>query len=169
MNPEKSLRPQSRPDRKGLWVRFRHPISNASLRVDLGTDRQEAETVCDDLNMILGAPQRWEDRNHPDLDGLHEKALNAYFGEFEKICGLIKEKIAETQLETLKLRISLVDKMVKLIWMTSEVGMQARRKGDFDFAFLLEGLDGDEETVPSSRGKTHTRKKAPSPTKRARQ
>ena len=96
MNSEKSLKIQSRPDRIGLWVRFRHPISHASLRVDLGHDRQEAETICEDLNTILGAPTIREDRHHPDFDGLHEQALNAFFGEVERFQSRIKAKIEET-------------------------------------------------------------------------
>ena len=160
MNPEKSLCPQCRPDRKGLWVRFRHPVSHASLRVDLGHDRQLAKIICDDLNTILGTPTIWENRHHPDFDGLHEQALNSFFGEVERFKERIKAKIDEAELETLKLRINIVDKMVKLIWMTSEVGMKARRQGDFDFAYMIEELDRDEEQVPAlkrERPKSTTR------------
>ncbi len=150
MNSEKSLQPQSRPDRKGLWVRLRHPISGAILRVDLGRDRQEAEIVCDDLNAILGAPQSWEDRNHPDLDGLHERALNAFFAEIKRFESHLRATIAERQFQILKLRISTVDMMVKMIWMTSEAGKKAGMKGDFDFADMLDNLDGNDDEIVQS-------------------
>jgi hypothetical protein len=89
--------------------------------------------------------------------------LNAFFGEVERFQTRIKAKIEETQFETLKLRIRIVDKMVKLIWMTSEVVMKARRQGDYDFAYMIAELDGDEEPAPTKR-KTRARKTTQSST-----
>ena len=95
------LQPSSRPDRKFLWVRYQHPVTKQKLRVDLGSDPEEAKLICDDLSYILNTEQSWDNRNSSDLDGLHPKALDSFFEPMWKTMREMKETGNETRFELL--------------------------------------------------------------------
>lgn len=132
MNANNTLTIQSRPDRRGFWVRFRHPITGADLRIDLGTDQQNAESVCDDLSTILRLPKTLENRHDPSLDGLSQTALDAFFSEVETAEAKARTKLIELKLEILGFQIREASAFIKMIWITSDEGMKSIRRGEFD-------------------------------------
>lgn len=104
MEEVQKLEPRSRPDREYQWTRFTHPFGG-SYRVDLGTDPQRAREICADLTHILNHPQTWMDDQHPDLDGLHESAIEAFF---KPIFRVMPEKLAELRAKNLEQRFEFV-------------------------------------------------------------
>jgi hypothetical protein len=110
------LRPQSRPDRRWFWVRFRHPVTGMAVYANLGSEQAEAEEICADLRLLLSKPHTWAVTRHPDLDGLHETAHNIFFGHLREATMELQLHSFDQQLEMLKLQLERVSLQVDNLW-----------------------------------------------------
>ncbi|HEY3324992.1 MAG TPA: hypothetical protein VGP72_31350 [Planctomycetota bacterium] len=148
------LRPSSRPDRKCLWIRFSHPILNTQIRVDLGRDPQQAQDICSDLSFILANSRTWGNREHPDLDGLHPQAMEAFFGETERRLGRENNRLRhdslDLRIQLLQGTLRLVSKQIEWLWEVSSERKQSLARGNpnkdlgFDVLSFLDETCRDE-------------------------
>lgn len=127
-----NLKPESRPGRKFFWVRFDHPATGKSVRVDLGNDLEDARVICEDLAFIINNRKCWKSRGHRALDGLHPIAVNAFY---EPIEAEIKELRHETlclAIESAKLQEECHALLAEIRWVVSQDRFEGLRRGQFE-------------------------------------
>ena len=99
------LKPQLTPGRKYFWVRFKHPGLKREVRVDLGSDENEAQEICRDLMVILKNRSYQIDPQCTANDGLHPVAVREYFR-------LMEFKVSVLRLENITQQLKLIETLI---------------------------------------------------------
>ena len=154
----KSLVPESRSDRRYFWARFKHPITNETLRVGLGENMDEAAAICNDLSFMIANSSKLKSMHDEALDGFHERAISAFFEPITDALNAARFQLLQTSIEALKEQLNTTTLCLDLRWMLDPEYKRLTLKGEIN---LCDGMINENpDFVAADRERAQAKKLA---------